>query len=134
MLKGILKMNNKGQSLVLFVLLLPILFLILYMVYEVGMMTLLKTELNNINYLALDYGVNNIEKDNIEDEIKNLILKNKSDIDNIMIEVNDNKVIIMLEDKLDNRISLIKNRNLFTVKSKYIGYLEDNKLVIKKDN
>ncbi len=127
-------MNNKGQSLVLFVLLLPILFLILYMVYEVGMMTLLKTELNNINYLALDYGVNNIEKDNIEDEIKNLILKNKSDIDNIMIEVNDNKVIIMLEDKLDNRISLIKNRNLFTVKSKYIGYLEDNKLVIKKDN
>jgi len=47
-------MNNKGQSLILFVLLFPIIFLILVLVYDIGNMILLKLELDNINKLVMD--------------------------------------------------------------------------------
>ena len=44
-----MKLNNKGQSLVMFVLLIPLLMLILVMVVDIGNMVNVKLELNNIN-------------------------------------------------------------------------------------
>ena len=82
-------MNNKGQSLVTFVLILPILLLIVLMVYEIGMMSRLKNEMNSINYLAISYGIDKITDENLEEEIKALILKNDDKIENIVVSVED---------------------------------------------
>ena len=124
-------MNNKGQSLVTFVLLIPIIILILFMVYDIGSMVLLKIELNNINYLTIDYGVDKIDEINIQDKLRDMINKNKSDIDNIDISVKENKLYITLEDTLDNKISLIRKFKI-KIKSSYIGYMEeDNKKIMK---
>lgn len=124
-------MNNKGQTLISFVLLIPIILLILYMVYEVGRMSLLKNELDNINYLAVDYGIKHISDDNLEENIRELIIKNKNDIDNIAIVVDEGKIYVTLRDKLEGQI--FKKMNIFSVKSTYIGYIEDNKKVIERD-
>ena len=124
-------MNNKGQSLVLFVLLIPLVFLLLFMVYEIGRMTLLRHELDNINMIATDYGITKMNDDNAIDKVKELIVKNNSEIDNISINIEDNKIYITLEDKLDMNVSLFKN--VFVVKSAYVGYMENDKKVIKKD-
>ena len=124
-------MNNKGQSLVTFVLLIPIIILILFMVYDIGSMVLLKIELNNINYLTIDYGVDKIDEINIQDKLRDMINKNNSDIDNIDISVKENKLYITLEDTLDNKISLIRKFKI-KIKSSYIGYMEeDNKKIMK---
>ena len=124
-------MNNKGQSLVTFVLLIPIIILILFMVYDIGSMVLLKIELNNINYLTMDYGVDKIDEINIQDKLRDMINKNKSDIDNIDISVKENKLYITLEDTLDNKISLIRKFKI-KITSSYIGYMEeDNKKIMK---
>ena len=123
-------MNNRGQSLVTFVLIIPIILLILFMVYDIGNMVSLKIELDNINYIAMDYGVDKINTDNIRDKLKEIINKNKKDIDNISITIENDKLNIVLEDKLDNNISIIKN--IFTAKSSYTGYMEDNKKRITK--
>ena len=48
-------MNNKGQSLVLFVVVLPITLMILVLVYDVGRMSLLKNELNYILCVVTRY-------------------------------------------------------------------------------
>lgn len=124
-------MNNKGQSLVTFVLLIPIIFLILFMVYDIGSMVLLKIELNNINYLVTDYGVDKIDDVDINDKLRNMINKNKKDIDNIEINISDNKLNIVLEDTLDNKISLIRKFKI-KIKSSYMGYMEDDKKKIVK--
>ena len=50
-------LNNKGQSLVLFIIILPILIFILILVIDVGKIIVLKQELNNISEFVLDYGL-----------------------------------------------------------------------------
>ena len=47
-----LKINNKGQSLVMFVLIIPIFLLILTLVYDVGNAIYEKDRLSNTNYLS----------------------------------------------------------------------------------
>ena len=50
-----LKINNKGQSLVMFVLIIPIFLLILTLVYDVGNAIYEKDRLSNTNYLTIEY-------------------------------------------------------------------------------
>ncbi len=123
-------MNNKGQSLVSFILLIPIILLILFMVYDIGNMVLLKIELNNINYLVIDYGLDKINDSDIDNKLKEMINKNKSDIDNIEINIANDKINITLEDKLNNSVSLIKN--VVKIKSSYVGSIENGKKKIMK--
>lgn len=126
-------MNSRGQSLVLFVLLIPVLFLVLFMVYEIGRMVLLKQKLDNINYLAIDYGVDKMTSDSILDDVRELIIKNKNDIDSIDIKVMDNKIYIVLDDSINKTTSLIKNMELFKVRSSYVGYMDNDKKIIERD-
>ena len=114
-------MNNKGQSLILFVLMIPLIFLILVLVYDVGSMVLLKLELDNINKLALDYGITNISNDDITDELKEMIEKNKSDINSIDVTLDDEKIYITLKDSIETNINLIKDISIFEIKSSYVG-------------
>ena len=127
-------MNNKGQSLVLFIIIIPIMLLLIFLVYDVGNMILLKQELNNINYIAIDYGIDHLNEPNIEENIHNIITKNKSNIDKIEINIEDNIIYIDLESKIKNKISIIKQINNFNIKSSYIGYLENNKKIIERNN
>lgn len=125
-------MNNKGQSLVLFVILIPILFMILFMVYEVGRMALLKHELNDINYLVIDCVLDKTTNENNTDDIKELINKNKSDIDNIEVKIEDEKIYVTLEDSISTKVSLIKSSQIFKVKSSYVGYMKEDKKAIER--
>lgn len=126
-------MNNKGQSLVTFVLILPILFLILFMVYEIGRMSLIKNQLDGINYIAMDYGIDKIEDSDVKEQLEELIKKNKDDIDNIIIDINDNKLYITLSSRYSNNITLFKKNNLLRVRSSYVGYLDGDKKIIKEN-
>ena len=125
-------MNNKGQSLVLFVILIPILFMILFMVYEVGRMALLKHELNDINYLVIDCVLDKTIEENNTDDIKELINKNKSDIDNIEVKIEDEKIYVTLEDSINTKVSLIKSSQIFKVKSSFVGYMNEDKKAIER--
>jgi len=123
-------LNNKGQSLVLFVVVLPILLFILILVIDIGKVIVLKQELNNISEIVLDYGIDNIENVTINDELEELIKLNKSNIDNIDIYVEDNKIYINLEEKSDGVFSSLINLSIFKVRTSYVGYmLEDEKRI-----
>ena len=126
-------MNNKGQSLISFVLIVPIILLILFMVYDIGNMVLLKEQLNNINYLVIDYGLDKIDSVDLSNELTEMINKHKEDIDKIEININDGKIKIFLEDKIENRLSLINKFDVLDIKSNYIGYIQDGKKIIRKD-
>ena len=122
-------LNNKGQSLVMFVLILPIIFLILLFVVDIGKMILLRQELDDINYLAIDYGLDNQN----EVKIREIITKNRSDIDNIDINIINDKIYIILEDSIDNSISLFDDIEVFKIKSSYVGYIDNNKRIIERN-
>ena len=59
-------MNNKGQTLVLFVLILPIIIFIMLLVLDVFNMFITIQELNNKNKIVLNYGLDIIDKENID--------------------------------------------------------------------
>ena len=125
-------MNNRGQSLVTFVLVLPILLLILLALYDIGNMVILKNELRNVSYIALDYGINNIDNPNMIEDMKALILKNKSDIDDVnVIKDEDDKIHVSFSDSVNTKISF---SNIFKIKVSYVGYVNDDKKVIERDN
>ena len=134
--------NNRGQSLVLFILVLPLLLFILILIVDVGRAMLLKNELDSINMIVLDYGLDemcdidnksnvdgnllNNNVDDIKNRIKNIIMLNKKDIDTIKIDIVDNKIYVLLEDNVKGLFSKLIDISIFNVKSSYVGYIDNN--------
>ena len=125
-------LNNKGQSLVLFVIVLPILLFILILMIDIGKIIVLKQELNNISEIVLDYGLDNLDKENIENELGSLIKLNKSDIDKINVYLEDDKIYVKLNEKSDGVFSSFMNVSIFNVKTSYVGYMLDEKKRIER--
>ena len=78
------RLNNKGQSLVMFIILIPIFLLIITLVYDVGNALYEKNRLSNTSYMVIEYGLDNIN-DIDENDLINLVLKNVYDLNGILI-------------------------------------------------
>lgn len=125
-------MNNKGQTLALFVIFLPVLLLLLVLVIDIGKAIVKKVELNNISEIVLEYGLDNLEEENLEDDLLNLVKLNNSDINQIDIDIVDNKIYIRLLDNSDSVFKRIISTNKFDIESNYVGYIVDNKKRIER--
>ena len=125
-------LNNKGQSLVLFVVILPILLLILIMVIDVGKVIVLKQELKNISNIVLEYGLDNLDNEDLYSELIDLIELNNDDIDNIDIKINNDKIYVKLIENVDGMFSKIIDISIFKINSSYVGYIKNNKKVIER--
>lgn len=115
-------MNNKGQTLVVFVLFLPVLVIVITMIINKSNMYYDKRNMENIAKEAINYGLNNIEDENIEDKIKIFISKNIECEKEIKIEDGEIKVTLIKENKTIKKILGYGN-----IKIKYKGKIEDNK-------
>ena len=127
-----MNLNNKGQSLVLFVLLIPILLLIMTLVIDIGNLSYYKQELDNINKLTLDYGLDNIENSNV---VNDMISLSKENMPNIKIEIkfNDQEFLITSTYYVKGIFTSIINKKGYTAKSSYKAYLDkDDKHIIKR--
>jgi len=78
-------MNNKGQSLVVFVLVLPLIILIIAGIMEVGRLYLTKTEYENNIIETINFGLDNLDKDNVKEKMMTLLDENISGTKNIQI-------------------------------------------------
>lgn len=79
-------MNNKGQVLALFVLLLPILLVLFAFIFDSSYIVRENSKLDDIAYTSLEYL--NSSKD--MDAVKKYILKNNEDIE--IVEITDKKI------------------------------------------
>ena len=125
-------LNNKGQSLVLFVIVLPILLLIVILVIDIGKALVLKQELKNISNIVLDYGLDNLYKEEIKFELVNLVELNNNEIDNVNINIDDSKIYIELSEDVKGTFSGIIDISVFNVETSYVGYIKDNNKVIER--
>ena len=121
-------MNNKGQTLVLFVLILPIIVFIMLLVIDVSNMFITKQELNNINKIVLNYGLDIIEEENIENKLEDMINKNISTNEHT-IKIDDGTIEIDLKKEIKG---IITKKKIYEVKSTYKGYIEEDKKVINR--
>ena len=121
-------MNNKGQTLVLFVLMLPIIIFIMLLVIDVSNMVITKQELNNINKMVLNYGLDIIEEENIENKLEDMINKNISTNEHT-IKIDDGTIEIDLKTEIKG---IITKKKIYEVKSVYKGYIKEDEKVISR--
>lgn len=125
-------LNNKGQSLILFIVILPILLLILVLVIDVGRIIVLKQELDNINKIVLDYGLDNIDMDDLNNKMVELVKLNNNEIDDININLVEDKLYIELNMDTGGMLSGLVDISIFDIKSSYVGYIKDEKKIIER--
>ena len=121
-------MNNKGQTLVLFVLMLPIIIFIMLLVIDVSNMVITKQELNNINKMVLNYGLDIIEEENIENKLEDMINKNISTNEHT-IKIDDGTIELDLKKEIKG---IITKKKIYEVKSVYKGYIKEDEKVISR--
>lgn len=121
-------LNNKGQTLVLFVMLLPIMLFIMVLVFDIGKFICQKNELNNINYMVVSYGIEHYDESDIENELTKLIILNCDNLDSTTVSVRDNQIEVNLISKGDSIFGNVLNIKMFEVHSNYIGNIETKKI------
>ena len=124
-------LNNKGQSLVVFILIIPIILGIMVMVIDIGNVIYYKEDIDNINKLVIDYGLSHINDDNVLNDMKDL---GKLNNDKLSIEIKfvDMEFYSSSSYYVEGIFSNIFNTKGYLVKSSYKGYIGNNKHVIKK--
>ncbi|MDD6323087.1 MAG: hypothetical protein PUA73_00520 [Bacilli bacterium] len=122
-------MDNKGQSLVIFVLLLPIIFIILSIIWELGNMQLQISQYENAIKDTIKYGLNHQNLENLKEKLDNLMSKNTDG--NYQIETKNEIIKINLKTNYQSIYSEILHFSNIDIT--YIGYKENNKIIIKKE-
>lgn len=124
------KLNNKGQSLVMFILVLPIVLLIFILVFDVGNVIIKKQELDNINYLTIEYGLDHIDDANLENRLIEMININNNDLKEISVLVKNNRIKVTIKNNVNG--VLAKEFKILEIVSKYEGYIENDKKIIER--
>lgn len=127
------KLSNKGQSLALFVVILPFLIMIGIYAVDASYAKYNKNKLNEITKMVIRYGMNHIDEEPY-DEMVSLIEKNDKKIEkhNIKIDLDTRTIKMVTEKKNEGVFSSIIGKDVFEIKSSYTGYIEDEKIVIKE--
>ena len=125
------KLNNKGQSLVMFVVIIPIILLVLTMVYDVGNAIYEKNRLSNTSYMVIEYGLDNI--DNVdESELIEFTLRNTSKLSYISVIIEDNDIEVKISKKIQGIIGKVFGFNLIEANSQYRGTIIDGNKKIER--
>lgn len=125
------KLNNKGQSLVMFIIIIPIFCLILTLIYDVGNAIYEKNSLSNTSYIVIDYGLDNIN--NISDsELIDIVLKNTDKLSYIYVVIEDNQIEVKLSKNIKGILGRMFGFNLIEVNTYYKGNITNGKKIIER--
>lgn len=126
-----IKMNNKGQVLVAFILMIPIFILLTIAITDVGLMSIELRRVDNTVRNSVKYGINNLDKDNVEDTMKSLIMDNLKNVDSITIDVD-------VDNSYAKASVLVKYKGLISITNRdisvsYYANITDDKVLINKE-
>ena len=121
-------MNNKGQALVIFLILLPIFLGLCALVIDSAYIVTNKNRLSNINEIA----INDALDGKSENEVREIIKKNNKNIEIITYKRNENTVYIHLQNKINSIFGSIVGYEKYEINSKLTGSIVDNKKIISE--
>lgn len=125
------KLNNKGQSLVMFVVIIPILCLVFTLVYDIGIAIYEKNRLSNTCYIVIDYGLDNIDSIN-ESDLIDLIQKNINNLSYISVFNSENSIEIKLSKNIKGIMGKMFGFNLIEANTYYEGKIVNNEKKIER--
>lgn len=127
------KLGNKGQSLAIFVIFIPVFIMIGTLVVDVAFAKYNARKLDNITMEVIRYGLKHFDEEPYNNMV-DLIYQNDSDIDSYKIDFNEEKNTINISISKATRgfFGSIVGKDIYSLKSSYMGYLEDDKIIIEK--
>ena len=129
---GLYMKNNKGQTLVTFVIMLPIIIILLAAIIDIGYMYMETSKVNSINRLVIDYGLDNLKTDNIDTKITNLVKENDEQLKVKELKIEDNKIKLEIEKNMKSIFGQVIGIKTYKIVSNYEGILKENKKQIIK--
>lgn len=125
------KLNNKGQSLIMFIIIIPIFCLILTLVYDVGSAIYEKNRLSNTSYMVIDYGLDNIDSVN-ESKLIELVMKNTNNLSYVSVIIENNEIEVKLNKDIKGIIGGMFGFNLIEASSYYEGKIINGEKKIER--
>ncbi len=122
-------MNNRGQVLLISIIILPVILLILTLIIDLGLVQKEKTKMTSITKTIIkevykyDYDLQRIVE---------LYSKNDLKYDSINSSYNDGKLNIIIKKKVKGIFGNLINLNQYNLEINLTGYLENDKLIIEK--
>lgn len=123
-------MNNKGQSLVLFVLLLPLFLMIIAVVFEMGRMLLIKNEYKDAADDAINYGLKHLDDADVLSKTQRLLDANIKGESKVQIE--NQTVSVHISDEIEGVFSFFA-KGLYQIELTYRGYNDNGKIKITEE-
>ena len=122
------KLNNRGQSLAIFVIFVPVFIMMGTFVVDVSFAKYNERRLDNLNKQVINYGLE--PYDNMVD----LIYQNDSDIDSYEININNEtkEISVTLSKSTKGFFGSIVGKEIYNEKSSLKGYIKDDKKIIEK--
>ena len=113
-------MNSRGQTLVMFVIILPILLIMLTLIIDLGFMYIEKRNIENNVYDSTKYYLDNMDEKDIDIKVSKLLNKNIKDIDKLTIKEENDYVEIKVSKVRKSIYSIITNN--IEINVNYRGY------------
>lgn len=125
-------MNRKGQVLVMFIILLPIFFIIMTLLIDIGNLILTNNEINDVSYMVLEHCLDHLNEEDIIDTSRELLKLNNKELNIDSFKIENNKVYLNVSYQVKGIISNIVNIKLFDIDNKYEAYIKDDKKIIER--
>ena len=119
-------LNSKGQSLVVFVVLLPILLLFMAFIFELGNITYLKNKYENEIKSTIEYGLKHQEDENLKSKLNRLLDENLEG--NKEISITENSIEIHITHNPNGIYSELFKKQ-FEINLTYIGQFDTSKII-----
>lgn len=124
-----IKMNNKGQALVVFIIMIPIFFMLLGVVIDISYASYEKRKIeNNIKYIARTSFDKRLDEKKIED----LILTNLDDVKEYRVYYDNNSLNIYIKTKVNGVFSNLFNNPIKNIEVNYKAYFDGDNVIVER--
>lgn len=120
-------MNKKGQTLLLFVIMIPIFLGLCALVIDVGSIVLANTKLREVSKTI----INDVMGDASIGEIQNLYLKNDIPVENLEVEIGEDQIKVQNEYEIDSIFGSIIGLDTYKVKVDITGTKVNDRVVFE---
>lgn len=128
-----IKLNNKGQTLIMFILLIPLILVIMALVVDTSFVYKEKIKFQSVTKTIMKTTYENKDATDFNDKIINLYKKNGIYTNNIVIKVNSNSVVIKNQAKVKSVFGNIIGIKNYEVKFSYKIYKENESIKVIKE-
>ena len=121
-------MNKRGQTLIIFVMLIPIILTMAALVIDVGLLYYKKNEYTGI----VEESIKEYFKDEDILSAKKTLTLNGVSLDDTEINISDNKITVTLDTKVDSIFGKVIRINEYEIKVSRVGTKDKERVIISK--